>query len=125
MDYYLSVLKNYAEFSGRARRAEYWYFALFNMIIAFALGFVGALAGDEASILGMLYSLAIFIPAMAVLVRRLHDTNRSGWWFLIVFVPLVGVIVLLVFLVSDSQPGSNEYGPNPKEGATAQPQPIE
>ncbi len=117
MNWYLEVLKKYAVFSGRARRKEYWMFFLFNIIIAFLLGFVEGLAGSPG-VIGMLYSLAVLIPGTAVSVRRLHDTDRSGWWLLITFVPLIGAIVLLVFMIQDSNPGQNQYGENPKE-ATA------
>ncbi len=115
MNWYLEVLRKYAVFDGRARRKEYWMFALFNFIIAFVLGFIEGLVGGPG-VIGLVYSLAVFIPALAVTVRRLHDTNRSGWWVLIAFVPLIGAIVLLVFMVLDSQPGENRFGANPKEG---------
>lgn len=113
MNWYLTVLKKYAVFSGRARRKEYWIFFFFNVIIASVLGFIEGLAGGPG-VLGSLYSLAVLIPGIAVSVRRLHDTNRSGWWLLIGLVPLIGTIVLLVFMVQDGQPGENQYGPNPK-----------
>lgn len=113
MNYYLSVLKKYAVFSGRARRAEYWYFVLFNNIIIIVLGIIDGVIGS-GGILGGIYYLAVLIPVIAVSVRRLHDTNHSGWWLLISLFPLIGAIVLLVFLVRDSQPGQNQYGPNPK-----------
>ena len=121
MSWYLAVLKKYAVFEGRARRREYWFFALFNFLIGIVLGLIAGVTGafrSEAAtwpvILVVLYALAVFIPGLAVSVRRLHDTNRSGWWLLIGFVPLVGSIVLLVFYLLDSQPGENQYGPNPK-----------
>ena len=113
MNYYLSVLKKYAVFSGRARRAEYWYFVLFNMIIGIVLGIIDGGIGS-GSILSGIYPLAVLIPSIAVSVRRLHDTNHSGWWLLINLLPLIGTIILVVFLVRDSQPGKNQYGPNPK-----------
>jgi uncharacterized membrane protein YhaH (DUF805 family) len=113
MHWYLEGLKKYAVFSGRARRKAYWMFVLFNVIIAFALAFIEGLVGGPG-VLGILYSLAVLIPGIAVSVRRLHDTNRSGWWLLIGLIPLIGAIVLLVFAVQDSQPGANQYGPNPK-----------
>lgn len=116
MNWYLEVLKKYAVFSGRARRKEYWMFILFNFIIVLGLGVVEGLAGGPG-VLGSLYSLAVLIPSIAVSVRRLHDTNRSGWWLLIGVVPLIGAIVLLIFVVQDSQPGENRYGPNPKAAA--------
>ena len=114
MNWYLEVLKKYAVFSGRARRKEYWMFILFNMIIAVALGIIEGLVGSPG-VVGTLYSLAVLIPSIAVLVRRLHDTDRSGWWILIGFIPVIGFIVLLVFTIQDSKPGKNQYGDNPKE----------
>jgi len=117
MNWYLDVLKKYAVFSGRARRKEYWMFVLFNLIITLVLALIERLVSGPG-ILANLYSLAMLIPGLAVAVRRLHDTNRSGWWILIGLVPIVGVIILIVFQAEDSQPGDNQYGPNPK-GITA------
>ncbi|MFZ0484890.1 MAG: DUF805 domain-containing protein [Desulfobacterales bacterium] len=114
MNWYLAVLKKYAVFSGRARRKEYWLFVLFNLIITFVLGFVEELAGGPG-VVGMLYSLAVLIPGIAVSVRRLHDTSRSGWWLFIGLIPLIGAFVLLVFVIQDGKPGQNQYGANPKE----------
>lgn len=113
MNYYLDVLKKYAVFTGRARRKEYWMFFLFNVIISFVIGFIDGFIGT-AGILAIVYALGTLLPGIGVAIRRLHDTDRSGWWLLISLVPIVGFIVLLVFLVSDSQPGENKYGPNPK-----------
>lgn len=113
MNWYLGVLKKYAVFEGRARRTEYWMFFLFNFIIAFVLGFIEGLF-DGPGVLGALYSLGVLIPGIAVAVRRLHDTGRSGWWLLVAFVPIIGGIALLVFMVLDSEPGQNQFGPNPK-----------
>ena len=114
MNWYLEVLKKYAVFSGRARRKEYWMFFLFNIIIAFAIGFVTGFIGAAFGIgtalsnaTNLIYNLAIFIPSIAVAIRRMHDIGRSGWWILF-------PVVNLVFLCLDSQPGENEYGPNPK-----------
>ena len=102
----------------RARKKdEYWMFALFNLIITFVLGIVEVILGSPG-VIGTLYTLAVIIPSIAVSVRRLHDTERSGACLLIAFVPLIGTIVLLVFLVQDSKPDQNQYGANPKE-ATA------
>lgn len=112
MYWYLEVLKKYAVFSGRARRREYWMFFLVNFIVGLVLAVIGRVLDLE--ILQYLYSLAVLLPGLGVSVRRLHDTGRSGWWLLIALVPLIGAIVLLVFLVSDSQPDTNQYGPNPK-----------
>jgi uncharacterized membrane protein YhaH (DUF805 family) len=123
MDWYVKVLKKFAEFSGRAQRAEYWFFVLFNSIIALALmGGAMAAGGQESSMGGILmmvyniYNLAVLVPSLAVSVRRLHDTNRSGWWLLIALIPCVGAIILIVFFVQDSDPGPNRFGPNPKMG---------
>jgi len=93
MNWYLEVLNKYAVFSGRARRQEYWMFFLFNFIITSMLWVVGRFVGSQ--IIGMLYDLAVLIPSIAVLVRRLHDTGRSGWWWFIALIPLIGWIVLL------------------------------
>ncbi|PNQ51726.1 DUF805 domain-containing protein, partial [Vibrio agarivorans] len=111
---YLTVLKKYAVFSGRARRKEYWMFILVNFIISLLLGFVDGLLGTI--FIGYIYALAVFIPGIAVAIRRLHDTGRTGWWLLIGFIPLIGLIVLIVFTVSEGDKGSNEYGSDPKVG---------
>lgn len=114
MNWYLSVLKNYAVFEGRAHRTEYWMFVLFNFLISLALAIVdAAIFGQGGGLLSPLYALGVFIPSLAVGVRRLHDTNRSGWWLLIALVPLVGFIVLLVFTVSEGDKGPNDYGADP------------
>jgi uncharacterized membrane protein YhaH (DUF805 family) len=118
VDYFkLVVFERYAVFEGRAGRAEYWWFFLANLIISFVLQ---ALAGasDALLILAVVYSLAVLIPGLAVAVRRLHDTNKSGWWILISLVPFVGVIVLIVFLATDGDQGANQYG-NPDPGLPA------
>ena len=120
MEWYLKVLKqHYADFGGRARRQEYWMFCLFNIIIAILLGVmagIGAAVLDTGAFLLLpnLYSLAVLIPGIAVSVRRLHDTGKSGWYLLVGLIPVVGVFILLYFMVVDSTPGNNEYGPNPK-----------
>ncbi|MCA9017194.1 MAG: DUF805 domain-containing protein [Planctomycetaceae bacterium] len=118
MNWYLSVINKYVDFSGRARRKEYWMFFLFNMIISFGVALVGGLIGGKNGLFALslpaLYSLFVFLPSLAVTVRRLHDTNRSGWWILISLVPFFGAIILFVCTVLDSDPDSNTYGPNPK-----------
>lgn len=114
MNWYLAVLKKYADFRGRARRKELWMFALISFVIAIVLGIVDGMIGIP--ILGGLYGLAVLIPSLAVGARRLHDTGRTGWWLLVGFIPLIGFIVLIVFFVLDSNPGENPYGPNPKAG---------
>ena len=119
MNWYLGVLKQYATFEGRARRKEYWYFVLFYVLVYLVLAAVDGLTGTYnadagVGLLSGLYVLATFLPSLAVTVRRLHDTDRSGWWVLINVVPIIGGIVLLVFMCLDSQPGANRFGPNPK-----------
>jgi len=120
VSWYLEALKKYAVFSGRARRMEYWYFVLFNLIVAFVLALIDTLLGTTTGVssfglLSGIYSLAVLIPTLAVLVRRLHDIDRTGWWILINLIPLVGTIVLLVFALMPGTPGSNQYGPDPKQ----------
>jgi uncharacterized membrane protein YhaH (DUF805 family) len=116
MNWYLDVVKKYAVFEGRARRKEYWMFALFNFIIVIALGILGAIPviGKLFGILSVVYSLALLVPGIAVGVRRLHDTDRSGLMLLLALIPLAGVIILIVFTVQDGTPGDNRFGPNPK-----------
>ena len=123
MNWYLYVLKNYATFSGRARRKEYWMFFLISALISIVLTLLDILLGTysveyEAGLFSGLYSLLILIPSIAVVVRRLHDTDRSGWWILISLIPIIGVLVLFVFMCLDSQPGTNRFGANPKEAAS-------
>ena len=105
MNYYIKVLKNYATFGGRARRAEYWWFFLINMIISFVVGFVGGLI--KLPIIGTIYSLAVLLPSIAVGVRRMHDVGKSGWYLLI-------PIYNLILAVTAGDPGTNAYGADPK-----------
>ena len=113
-DWYLKVVRdNYANFSGRARRSEYWYFVLTNFIFMIALFILGMLVNAEF-ILYVLYSLALFIPGLAVAVRRLHDVGKSGWFYLISLIPLIGPIWLLILFFTEGDNGPNEYGPDPK-----------
>lgn len=119
MTWYLEVLKKYAVFGGRAQRKEYWIFLLVNILVMVILTVIEAGMGlrDAKSGYGplsLLYSLAFLCPGIGVTVRRLHDTGHSAWWFLIALVPIVGTVILLVFLARDGQPGENQYGPNPK-----------
>ncbi len=113
MNWYLGVLKQYAVFSGRSRRKEYWFFTLFNLIISMGLSFIEGLLGMPAVLTGI-YALGVILPSIAVAIRRLHDIGKSGWWLLIGFVPLIGGIVLIVFACMDSQEGENRFGANPK-----------
>lgn len=119
MNWYIEVLKKYVVFRGRARRREYWYFFLFNIVISIALGFIDGVTGmldptTGIGTLGGIYSLAVFLPSIAVAVRRLHDIGRTGWWLLIILIPILGALTLLVFSLFDSQEDDNEYGENPK-----------
>lgn len=121
MSWYLEVLRKYAQFGGRARRKEYWYFALFNIIISLTLGFIDRSTGNfdpeiGIGLLGGIYSLAVFIPSIAVTFRRLHDTGRSAWWLLILLIPVIGIIVFLIFMLLDSNYEENEYGGPLKTG---------
>lgn len=113
MNWYIQVLTKYAEFNGRARRSEYWYFVLINILISalfFLISFLISLWG----ILSLLYSIAVFIPGIAVSVRRLQDTGRSDGTLLLAFIPIIGAVILLVFFFQDSVVGENEYGIWPK-----------
>ncbi|MFC5451903.1 DUF805 domain-containing protein [Paenibacillus aestuarii] len=113
MEWYVKAWKNYAVFQGRARRKEYWMFFLFNLIISIVLSIVESLIGLNSVLTG-LYSLAVLLPSLGIGVRRLHDSGRSGWWLLISLIPLIGTIILIVFLCQDSEPNDNQYGANPK-----------
>ena len=120
MNWYLKVLKQYADFSGRARRKEYWMFVLFNMIFEIVAMILDNVLGIAMEGIGYgplygLYALAMLIPGLAVAVRRLHDVGKSGWMILIALIPLIGSIWLLVLMVTDSNAGENQYGQNPKE----------
>jgi uncharacterized membrane protein YhaH (DUF805 family) len=134
MEWFLKVVRdNYSNFSGRARRKEYWMFILFSIV--FSIGFsifdeiFGFTYGEsyssntsgfsystEGGILSTLFSLALFIPNLAVAIRRLHDVNKSGWMLLVAFIPLVGVIWLIVLFATEGDQGSNQYGSDPKKG---------
>ena len=118
MNWYLGVLKNYAGFDGRARRKEYWMFALFNAIITVVLEVLyAATSSNILMILLFVYILAVFVPGLAVGVRRLHDLNKSGAWLLIAFVPFIGGIWLFVLTCLAGTRGPNQYGPDPKLAA--------
>ena len=112
MEYFLGAYKKYADFTGRARRKEFWMFVLFYFIVSIVLGIVDSIIGFQ--LLGLLFSLGSLIPSLAIGARRLHDTGRSGWWQLLYLIPLIGLIIMIVFLVQDSHP-DNEYCPNPKD----------
>jgi uncharacterized membrane protein YhaH (DUF805 family) len=116
MEWYIGVLKKYAVFTGRARRKEFWMFVLFNFIIGIAFGILQFIPviGKIFMVLSYVYSLAVLVPSIAVGVRRLHDTNRTGILLLLGLIPLVGVIILIVFTAQEGTPGDNQYAPNPK-----------
>ncbi len=125
MNWYLTVIKNYVGFKGRARRKEYWMFILFNMIFMIVALVLDNMLGTTQNALlyedigyGLiyeLYTLAVFLPALAVLVRRLHDVGKSGWMILITLIPIIGIIWLFVLLVTEGDLVGNKYGLNPKE----------
>ena len=112
------VLENYLNFTGRARRAEFWWYFLANLIITVVLNItdaaIGSGSGFYGGILTGIYGLAVLLPGLAVGIRRLHDTDKSGWWLLLALTPLVGIIVLIVFWATDGQPGVNQYGASEK-----------
>lgn len=117
MDWYLKVLKQYADFEGRARRKEYWMFTLFHIIFTIGSIIVDISLGLDSIGIGiayLLYTLATFLPSLAVTVRRLHDTDKSGFLVLVGFIPFVGWLILLVFTLLEGQNGGNKYGPDPK-----------
>ena len=124
MKWYLKVLKQYVDFSGRARRKELWMFVLFNIIFGIVAMLIDRLLGTTMELYGqnlgygwvyMIYCLAVFLPGFAAGIRRLHDIGKSGWSYLYVLIPLVGAILLLVWWCQDSQAGENKWGANPKE----------
>ena len=116
MEWYLAVLKKFSVFTGRSRRKEYWMFFLFNFLIGIGFSILSLIPGIGFlfRILSVIYMLAVLLPGIAVGIRRLHDTNRTGWLLLLGLIPLVGFIILIVFTVEEGTPGDNQYGPNPK-----------
>ena len=132
MDLMLQPLRRYADFNGRARRSEYWLFALFVALVQMATGilswFVGgdlsedAFATPASAIIALLYfgfCLYIFVPSVAVSFRRLHDSGRTAWWMLLVLIPILGHLVLLIFMILDGTPGANRFGDDPKGASPA------
>ena len=120
MNWYLKCWKQYADFSGRARRKEYWIFSLINNIIIFFLYILQIVTIESTlwlifPIILFLYAMAVFLPGLAVNIRRLHDIGKSGWWYLIYLIPIIGAIWLTVLMCLDSEPGENQWRENPKE----------
>ena len=120
MNWYLKCWKQYADFAGRARRKEYWIFSLINYIIIFFLYILQIVMIESTlwlifPIIFFLYAVAVFLPGLAVNIRRLHDIGKSGWWYLIYLIPIIGAIWLTVLMCLDSEPGENQWGENPKE----------
>ena len=119
MEWSIVALRQYAVFTGRARRKEYWCFALFCVVAILVLSLIDIATGtfSQAASLGLLsgiFTLVIAVPSISVAVRRLHDTGRSGWWILISLIPLFGTIAILVLLALEGTPGANQYGESPK-----------
>jgi uncharacterized membrane protein YhaH (DUF805 family) len=119
MQWYIDVLKKYAVFDGRARRKEYWMFVLFNVLVSIVLSIIDNIIGTtygagNTGILSTIYSLAVLLPSIGVGIRRMHDTNRSGWWILINLIPCVGFIWFIVLAAQEGTVGDNQYGPDPK-----------
>ncbi|NBJ68223.1 MULTISPECIES: DUF805 domain-containing protein [Clostridia] len=137
MKWFIKCLKNYATFRGRARRKEFWMFNLVFLLILFVCGFLLSLVNPELlandpgydsinatdkmgiiegilSFLISIFYISMILPAIAVTVRRLHDTGRSGWWYFIILIPVIGGIILIILSILDSEPNENKYGPNPK-----------
>ena len=123
-----SFWSRFADFKGRSRRSEYWYVQLFLVVTNLAVAGIDLalmdgdvdrfIANGGGGIVGLIWIFATIVPALAVLIRRLHDTGKTGWWALVGFIPLVGSIVLLVFTVTDSSPGENKYGTSPKASSS-------
>ena len=123
MNYYSICLSKFADFSGRARRREYWTFALVNCLIAMLLLILGLAFGEDSpasNIMVTIFYLIMLVPNLSVSVRRLHDIGKSGWYMFLSLIPLIGGLILLVWALMDSEPGENQYGKNPKEGKEQQ-----
>lgn len=123
MNYYSICLSKFADFSGRARRREYWTFALVNCLIAMLLLILGLAFGEDSpasNIMVTIFYLIMLVPNLSVSVRRLHDIGKSGWYMFLSLIPLIGGLILLIWSLMDSEPGENQYGKNPKEGQEQQ-----
>jgi len=111
MNYFIRALKKFADFSGRDSRKEYWMFFLFYLLFYIGFVVIDVILGTQ--LLSIIFSLVLLIPSLSIGARRLHDTSRSGWWQLIAIIPILGIIILIIFLVQDSH-GANDYGVSPK-----------
>lgn len=115
MEWMLLPFKRYADFSGRSRRKEYWMFFLLIIAAYFVIAIVGSILGETAmSVLLLIFALGVIVPSLAVQVRRFHDQDKSGWFVLLGFIPLVGGLIVLVFMCLEGTNGPNQYGPDPK-----------
>lgn len=123
-EYFISVIKNhYFDFNGRARRKEYWMFALWCFLLTIVTVIIDTILGFEGGgVVTGLFALAIILPSLGLLVRRLHDINYSGWWYFISFIPLIGGLILLYFTIKEGDKGPNQYGPDPKAESTLEQQ---
>lgn len=113
IDAYKRFLKNYANFSGRSTRGDYWWVVLANFLIGFVIGFICGILGLDtkvATIISAIYSLAVLVPGIALVVRRLHDINKSGWYYFMGLIPIVGPIIVLIYMLTDSVNENNQYG---------------
>lgn len=115
MEHFIAAYKQYADFQGRANRQKYWMFYLFYMIAYIVLSIIDAIIGTEG-LLGGIFALGSLVPSLAIGARRLHDIDKSGWWQLLILIPIIGAIVLLVFFVTKGTNGDNRFGPDPLSG---------
>jgi uncharacterized membrane protein YhaH (DUF805 family) len=126
MQWYIDVIKKYAVFDGRARRKEFWMFTLFNAIVGIILSILDTIIGTDfggrtgGGWLSTIYYLAVLLPVIGVSIRRMHDTNRSGWWVLIYLIPCIGWIWFIVLAAQEGTIGDNQYGPDPKAAERGQ-----
>lgn len=115
MEFFLRAYKNYANFQGRDTRQQYWMFYLFYMIASIILNILDGIIGTDGLLAGV-FAFASLVPAIAIATRRLHDIGKSGWWQLIILIPLIGAIVLIVFLAKQGMMGDNQFGNDPRNG---------
>ena len=126
-NFYKDALTNYVHFEGRASRKQYWYFVLWNAIIFTGISIIlNIILQGNGMYVSWIYNLAILLPSLAIAIRRLHDIGKSGWWLCILLIPIVGAIVILIFLITPGEPGTNAHGTNPNEvsGVSAMPAPT-